>query len=608
MITSMSVGRARVAAVLAVIVLSTGTAVAQDREPVRYVLRFPAPQTHYVEVEADVPTAGAARIELMMAVWTPGSYLVREYSRHVEDVRATAPDGRALATAKTAKNRWRVETGSAAHVLVRYRVYGREMTVRNDWIESRFAMLVGAATFMTLAEPGPRPHEVRIELPPGWSTTMTGLAELPGGPHRYRAPDFDTLVDSPIVAGNPAVYEFEVAGKEHYLVDTPASPTFDGDRAVRDLQRIVEEHARMWGELPYDKYLFLNMITESGSGLEHRNSVLMMTTRWATRTRRRYLNWLGTASHEFFHVWNVKRLRPEALGPFDYEHENYTRSLWVAEGLTSYYGDLALARAGLITRDEYLENLGRAIQALQTTPGRLVRSVEEASFDAWIKEYRPDENTRNTSISYYTKGEVIGLLLDARVRKATNGARSLDDVMRLAYQRYSGARGYTPAGFRAVAQEVSGVDLSTWFARALDTTEDLDYAEALEWLGLRFQPVTDGNAEGAERGWLGVSIRDDRGRLVVTVTPRGTPGYDAGINVDDEIVAIDDYRTTPAGWNEMMESYRPGDTVSVLVSRRGELMRLEATLGRQPANRWRLEVAPDATPAQQAHLAAWLGH
>jgi predicted metalloprotease with PDZ domain len=597
----------RVATLLTVVTLWTGAASAQRQEPIRYMLRFPAPETHYVEVEADVPTGGAARIELMMAVWTPGSYLVREYSRQVEDVRAAAPDGRSLATAKTAKNRWQVETGGASHVLVRYRVYGREMTVRNDWIESRFAMLVGAATFMTLAEPGPRPHEVRLELPPGWNTTMTGLADLPGGPHQYRAADFDSLVDSPIVAGNPAVYEFEVGGKKHYLVDTPDSPVFDGARAVRDLQRIVEVHTRMWGQLPYDKYLFLNMITESGGGLEHKNSVLMMTTRWATRTRQRYLDWLGTASHEFFHVWNVKRLRPQALGPFDYEHENYTRSLWVAEGLTSYYGDLGLARAGLTTRDEYLETLGTTIQNLQTTPGRLVRSVEEASFDAWIKEYRPDENTGNTSISYYTKGEVIGFLLDAKIRKATGGARSLDDVMRLAYERYSGARGYSPAEFREVARDVAGVDLSAWFARALDTTEELDYTEALDWLGLRFRPVTDGDAQSAERGWLGVRTRNEQGRLVVVVTPRGTPGYDAGINVDDEIIALDDYRATPADWDRMMEYYHPGDRVAVLVSRRGELMRVGVTLGRKPANPWHLEVAPEATAAQQANLASWLG-
>jgi predicted metalloprotease with PDZ domain len=595
------------AAGLVICLLAPLAAAAQAPEAIRYTLRFPAPETHYVEVEAIVPTGGARSIDLMMPVWTPGSYLVREYSRHVEDVRAAAPDGHALGVRKTAKNHWAVATGGAPRVTVAYRVYGREMSVRNNWIESRFAMLVGAATFLTLAEPGPRPHEVTIDLPAGWKTTMSGLPEAPGAPHTYLAPDFDTLVDSPIVAGNPAVYEFEVAGRKHYLVDTPDSPVFDGASAVKDVERIVRQNLAMWGQLPYEKYVFLNMLTESGGGLEHKNSVLMMTTRWSTRTPQRYLRWLGLVSHEYFHAWNVKRLRPRALGPFDYDRENYTPSLWIAEGFTDYYGDLNLVRAGLSTREEYLLDLSRAIQSLQTTPGRLVQTADMASFDAWIKAYRPDENSANTSISYYTKGSIIAFLLDATIRKATGGAKSLDDVMRLAYERYSGARGYTPDEFRQVAQEVAGTDLSAWFTRVADTTDELDYGEALDWYGLRFRPVPPPDADAPARGWLGLRTRDVDGRLVVTQTPRGTPGYEAGINVDDEILAFDDYRVTPAQLNQMLDYFRPGQKASVLVSRRGELMRLDVTFGREPANAGRLEAVPDATAAQQAHLTAWLG-
>jgi predicted metalloprotease with PDZ domain len=582
-------------------------AAAQTPEAIRYTLRFPAPETHYVEIEASVPTGGARSIDLMMPVWTPGSYLEREYERHVENVRATAPDGRTLGVRKTSKNHWAVETGGAPRVTVAYEVYGREMTVRNDWIESRFAMLTGAATFLTLAEPGPRPHEVALVLPAGWKTTMSGLPEVPGAPHTYRAPDFDTLVDCPIVAGNSGVYEFEVAGHKHYLVDTPDSPVFDGARAIKDVERIVRQNLAMWGQLPYDKYVFFNMLTESGGGLEHKNSVMMMTTRWATRTHQRYLGWLGLVSHEFFHAWNVKRLRPRALGPFDYDHENYTPSLWIAEGFTDYYGDLNLVRAGLSTSEEYLRDLSRAIHSLQTTPGRLVQTADMASFDAWIKAYRPDENSANTSISYYTKGSIIAFLLDARIRQATGGAKSLDDVMRLAYQRYSGAHGYTNEEFRQVAQEVAGADLSAWFTRVADTTAELDYTPALDWYGLRFRPVPPPDPDAPARGWLGLRTRDVGGRLVVTQTPRGTPGYEAGLNVDDEILAFDAYRVTPAQLNQMLDYFRPGQKASVLVSRRGELMRLDVTFGRAPDDRWRLEVAPDATAEQRAHFSAWIG-
>src|SRR5262245_62656739 len=240
-------------------------------EPLRYTLSFPAPQTHYMEVSATVPTDRRPEVELMMAVWTPGSYLVREYERNVEAVTAAAPDGRALTVVKSDKNRWRVTTGGASTITLKYRVYGREMSVRTNWIEAGFALINGAPTFMTLADRTPRPHEIVINPAPKWAKSLTGLPDAGTGPHRYRAPDFDTLADSPILIGNPAVYEFDVDGKKHYLVNEGEAGVFDGARAAKDLEAIVRENRRMWGSLPYDKYLFLNLLTEAGGGLEHRN-------------------------------------------------------------------------------------------------------------------------------------------------------------------------------------------------------------------------------------------------------------------------------------------------------------------------------------------------
>src|SRR5215471_9487507 len=241
-------------------------------EPIRYTLSFPAPHTHYAEVTALVPTDRRADVELMMAVWTPGSYLVREYERNVEAVTALGPDGRPLPVMKSDKNRWRVTTGGAPTVTVKYRVYGREMSVRTNWIEASFALINGAPTFLTLADRTPRAHEVAIAPATGWSRSMTAMPEMAGGPHHYRAPDFDTLADSPIVIGNPAVYDFAVDGKMHHLVNVGEGGVFDGARAARDLEAIVKEYRRMWGFLPYDRYVFLNLLTEAGGGLEHKNS------------------------------------------------------------------------------------------------------------------------------------------------------------------------------------------------------------------------------------------------------------------------------------------------------------------------------------------------
>jgi len=382
----------------------------------------------------------------------------------------------------------------------------------------------------------------------------------------------------------------------------------------------VREAAAHWGIVPYERYVFINLITEAGGGLEHGSSCVLMTSRWKSRTREGYRGWLDLVSHEHFHAWNVKRLRPAELGPFDYEGEVYTRSLWFVEGVTSYYDALLVHRAGLSSRDEYLKKLSKDVESLQTTPGRLVQPLEEASFDAWIKYYRRDENSVNSAVSYYTKGEVVAFLLDARIRHASAGQRSLDDVLRLAWRRYSGERGFARQELRATIEEAAGVDLDSWLRSALETTAELDYDEALSWYGLRFVESDDDSDEdrgkegksgkdaGDEEpsGWLGLDTEVQAGRLVVIQVRRGTPGHEAGVNVGDEILALGDYRVPPDGWKERLESYRPGQKETLLVARRERLTRLPVVFGEKPLLRWKLEVDPEATLEQRSHLEAWL--
>lgn len=542
-----------------------------------------------------------------MPVWTPGSYLVREYARNVEAISVADPAGKPLSFSKSAKNRWRVETDGAPEIRFAYRVYCREMSVRTNWVEDSFALLNSAPTFVTRLDCLDWPHELRLELPPEWKTAITGLPEAPDGEaHHYLAEDYDALVDSPILCGNPAVHTFEVDGIPHYLVNEGERGVWDALRATADVEKLVRRHRELWGSLPYRKYVLLNLLTEATGGLEHRNSACVMTSRWATRTRKGYLGWLNLVSHEFFHVWNVKRLRPVELGPFDYENENYTRSLWIAEGITEYYGPLTVRRAGLSSAEEYLASLSETIHSLQSTPGRLVQSAEQASWDAWIKLYRPDENSGNTSISYYTKGAVAAWLLDARIRQSTGNTKSLDDVMRLAFAGFSGDRGFTTEEFKALACDVAGIPLGGFFQHTVESTDELDYTQALDWFGLRFKPPETPKDGGVIRGVIGCETRIDHGRLIVKRVPRGTPASEAGLSVDDEIIAIDDFRVRPDQISHRLESYRPGDKVSILLARRDVLMRLDLRLGDEP-KRWALEILPDATDAQKRNLSAWLG-
>lgn len=611
---------------------ASGQSKVTELRPIQYALEFPAPHTHYVEVQATFPTAGRDTFEVFMATWTPGSYLVRDYSRHVEELKAFAvSSGLELETTKSAKNRWRISNPGRTDVTLRYRVYGREMSVRTNWIDESFAMLNGAPTFLSLVGELSRPHRVRLTLPEFWARSVTGLSEDPSGvSNTYLAPDYDTLVDSPILVGNPEVYRFEVDGTPHYLANIGEGGVWDGQRSAADVKKIVEEQAAMWKSVPYDKYVFLNVIAESGGGLEHGNSTLMLTSRWSSRVPERYRRWLGLVSHEFFHTWNVKRLRPRELGPFDYEREVYTPSLWIVEGLTSYYDDLSLVRSGLITEKQYLNQLSRTIKGMEGTAGRRIRSLALASYDAWIRHYRPDENSKNTTISYYTKGAVVGLLLDAEIRRMTDDANSLDDVMRLAYERYSGDRGYTPTEFYACATEIAGQDLTPWFQNSVESTQDLSYETLLAHYGLRFSdpdekdksdkedkpddegdPSDDDEADEDEEekpkpGWLGIQSRDRSGRLEVSRVDRETPAFAAGFNVGDEILAIDQYRVLPGGWADRLKQYRPGESARVLIARRELLLSIEVTFAEKPADRWKLKIDRDAPPEAAERRKRWL--
>jgi predicted metalloprotease with PDZ domain len=604
-------------------------------EPVHHALSFADAARQHVHVESLFPAEGAAELELAMAVWTPGSYLVREFARHVEGLSAASADGAPLPVEKVRKNRWLVATRGAGEVIVRYRLYAGEMSVQGNWVDSDFASLNGAPTFLTpardLEERRARPHLVRLDLPAGWSRSLSGMPLHEGRENHYAASSFDVLVDSPILAGSPAVYEFEVGGKKHVLAHQGEGGVWDGARSAADVRKIVETTHRFWGDVPYDRYVFLNVIAEGRGGLEHLNSTLMMTSRWAARVPKEYRRWLGLVSHELFHTWNVKRLRPAGLGPFDYEKEVPTKSLWIAEGLTSYYDDLLLARAGLLTEKQYLAALSKQIETLQTTPGREIHPLEMTSWDAWIKFYRPDENSANSTISYYTKGAVVGFLLDAEIRAASESTRSLDDVMRRAYALYSGERGYTPEEFRAVVSEVAAKDLSTWLHHAVATTEELRFDAALAFYGLRFKDPDargkgaseDAEDDGAKDGgdgedaeesedpprkkaWLGIVTRNDGGRLHLAEVRRDGPGWAHGLNAGDEVLAIDGYRLRADGWEKRLEQYQPGDQVTVLVARRDRLLSIPVVFGEEPPKRWRLEARPEATESEKKRRAIWL--
>ncbi len=594
---------------------------------ISYTVSMPRPDTHLLEVEIRVAqrdggTGSPNETDLVMPVWTPGSYLIREYERHVQNFAAANSAGRALQWNKLNKNTWHVQTNGAREWRATYRVYANELTVRTNELNDRHAFWNNAALLMYPDGFLRAPATLRIMPPNNWQIA-TGLPAIANSQNTFRAENFDVLYDSPVEVGTFQTLRFEARGIPHRIV-IDGEGNYDAERMRTDVQKIIEAAANLMGELPYRDYTFiLHVRSTGGGGLEHLNSTALIFRRSGFRPESGYQNFLRLVAHEYFHLWNVKRIRPDALGPFDYTKENYTKLLWVAEGLTSYYENILPRRAGLISDKETLRNLAATIQSVQNTPGRLLMSAEESSFDAWVKYYRPDENSINSQISYYDKGQILGLLLDLQIRQLSGGAHSLDDVMRYLYTEFfKKNRNYTPEDFQRACELQAGRSLDDFFRRYVRGREELDYNDALAGVGLRLITASkagDGTAAPREDAYLGANFNQEGERLLIKNVLSGAPAYDQGLNAGDQIVALDgmriasingaDGRITSA--EEVLKARladkRPGDTVRLTIFRADDLHAFDIKLGGRANVEYRIVPVEAATAEQTRKYQSWLG-
>jgi predicted metalloprotease with PDZ domain len=550
---------------------------------ISYRVRIADPNAHLVEVEIE----GAQR--LAMPAWSPGSYLVRDYARNVRDFEGIGGPAR-----KVDKQTWETEGRG-----LRYRVYAHEVTVRTSHVDAEHAFLHGPSVLMYAVGREQEPCRISIEPPAGWQIATTMPAECAG---------YDQLADTPIeLARSLSRASFETGGRTHEIAicgrpDAPVDPR----TLAADIAKIVEEAAGVFGTLPYEKYLFLLHLAAGvpGGGLEHRDSSALLASPYAFRPRKKYEELLELFSHEHFHVWNVKRIRPRVLGPFDYSRENYTRSLWVMEGVTSYYDRLLLVRAGLLPVKRYLEKLGEELARLRQTPGRFAQSIEESSFDAWIKFYKPDEATPNATISYYLKGSLVAMAIDLEVRSRSQ--KSLDDVMRLLWQRYgNAAQGFDDHAVRAIFEEATGVDLADLFAAHVEGREELDLEKWLALAGLQVEaPKPEDEPEG---GWLGAQTREVNGRLILSSVLAGSPAERGGLAPGDEVIALDGFRVDGGSLRDRIAARPSGTRLRVSVFRREELVDATVELGPKPPDSYQIKPNPAASPEARALGRAWLG-
>ncbi len=567
-----------------------------------YLIALPQPENHLFEVALHIQNYSLPLLDLKLPVWTPGSYLVREYAKHLQEFSATAGD-KPLKWRKITKNHWQIAT-KEPEITICYRIFAHELSVRTNHLDATHGYFNGAALFLRVPEFDQQPISVTIVPPyPDWHITTP----LPAAQQEntFIAADFDTLVDSPFEIGKQQIYQFETLGKAHELAIWGGKSNIEPERAIADIKKIIEVEAKMFGGLPYDRYLFLLHLSAQGNGgLEHKYSCSLNYPRFGFRAKDKYDRFMQLVAHEFFHLWNVKRIRPKALEVFDYDQENYTPSLWFSEGTTSYYDLLIPLRAGIYDTKAFLQNLGKEITRYQLTPGRLVQPVSESSWDAWIKLYRPDPNSGNSQISYYLKGEMVSLLLDLLIRGRNDNQRSLDDVMLKMWQQFGQEEiGFTPQQLQEVIESVAGIDFTDFFAKYIDGIEELPFDEYLEPFGL--QLVGDFEEEAVPH--LGIKVNTENGREVIKFVEVGTPAQIAGIDAGDELLAIDGIRVGAGQLSDRLKDYKPNDSVQVTVFHQEELRNYDVTLAAPRPNRYQVKPVKNPTDLQQRNFAAYLG-
>ncbi len=577
---------------------------------IAFEVSFTEPQAHYAEVQMNISGVKAAYIDLKMPVWAPGSYLIREFSKNVEGFKAFGGAGKELPFEKINKNTWRISTENSGQIKVSYRVYSFEISVRTSFVDESHAFLSPTGIFMYPDGQLNAASEVTINPHQSWSKISTGLEKVNSKLNTFYAPDFDVLYDSPFEVGNQDIFEFVAEGVKHEVV-MYGGGNYDKEILKRDMAKIVTEQTKTFGVNPNKRYVFIvHNFNSGGGGLEHLNSTVLGASRNSYNTDAGLLRFLGLVSHEYFHIWNVKRLRPIALGPFNYEEENYSRNLWISEGFTAYYQDIYTKRTGLQSPNRYLMNLAASISSVENQPGNRVETVSDASFDAWIKQYRPNENSANSTISYYSKGALIALIMDLETIHSTEAKAGLDEVMKAMYDEYytKKNRGFTDKEFKEMLEKVSRKSFDDVYNDYVNGVKTIDYNKYFGYAGFT---LIDDAAKGND-AYLGATTALKDAKIIVTNVSRQSPAWIAGLNVNDEILSINGNRINNVSDPRLSEvekfisGKKPGEKITVSFNRDGVIRQTELTLVRNPNHRFKIASLTNLTEAQLAVRKRWL--
>lgn len=577
---------------------------ATARADVDYQLRITNAAQHLAEVRASFPATTGTTLDVQMPNWRTGRYNMLNLANGVRLFKAFDAKGQPLPVAKTDKGTWQVRTKPGDAVTVQYELYANMLGERTRHIDDTHAYLDASGVFVYAAPFRKEPVTVRLDVPQGWKSR----SGMDGGAceHCFVAPDYDVLVDAPIETGIHAFYSDKVDGRSIELAIW-GHGNHDGKQMMSDLKKIVVETAKLYdNKVPFQRYLFIVHATDgAGGATEHANSTVIQKPRWTFAPRKQYLGFLRTAAHEFYHTWNVKAYRPKEMVPYDYQNENYNRLLWVAEGHTSYYDELIVLRAGLQTRDEFLEGYAKLIDDYLRQPGRFQQSAADASFDEWIAV--GGERARNASVNIYSKGQVLALMMDIELRRQTGGKRGLEDMHRVLFEKHSTAQGgYDVPAVLAALRSVSGQAWDGWWARYVDGTAEIPFDTLLAQVGLRKLVDVPKDQEQKTEWWAGWTLREGSDPALVTVVERDSPAWKAGVVSGDTLVAVNGLRVSGKDIGDKM-SLAQAAPFKLHLFRRDQLVEKELTPLRQPKGTLKLKAVDNASAAQKAMNASWLG-
>jgi predicted metalloprotease with PDZ domain len=582
--------------------------------PIRYHVAMPEPVSHELHVTMEIPALPDRQsLDLVFPAWAPGSYLVRDFVRHVYDLSIADGHGHPVPAERLDKLRWRVRSDGRP-VRISYRVFAFEQSVRTSFLDDSHASWNGTSMFFFVDGETQRPCLLEVAAPPDWKVS-TALAPARGA-NTFRARDYDELADSPVEVGTHQRHAFRVGGTR-FEVALYGRTNASVPRLLDALQRIVAATGKLFGGFPFDRYLFIiHALPARGGGLEHACSTTLDIAGLAFEDEKGYLAFAELAAHEFFHAWNVKRIHDRVLGPFDYTRENYTRLLWFHEGFTEYMESVILLRAGLVAAKPYLETLADEWGKYLARPGRNTTPLSELSFEAWIKLYKPADNHTNRTVSYYEKGKWAGLVLELLLREATGGRRGVPDLFKRLWRDFGKTgEGLTGADVRAAAEAVAGRGLRSYFERYIDGTDELPVPALLRRSGIEVtrHPVwadeDDPTKARRQRGWAGLSFASNAGNerpLVRNVTPE-SPAWRAGLTYGDELVAVDDARVTAATVGKRLADRQPGETARISFFRQDLLRVADVMLSLNPEHKWDFALQIAAPLKARAVRRGWLG-